>query len=336
MKRINNLLTLKSMAGRRRNSHCIFSAVFAFFAVNSFLVTAFAALQNKRIKLWCSLLCLTLVVSCVPRLPESITVRRDLEYARIDGKPLLLDLYLPKQPVGKLPIVVWIHGGSWKEGSRVPCPIGFMAAQNLAIVSIDYRLTDAAPFPAQIYDCKGAVRWLRAHAAELGFDPDHIGIFGPSAGGHLAALLGTTADVSALEGDVGGNLNYSSRVQAVCAFYPPTDFDKLVTDPGQRKSRRTDVAHLLGGSVEENPEKVRLASPVTYVNNTAAPFYLLHGGDDRLVPPAQSQLLFDALRKANVPAQLAIIPGKGHGIIAPPEQAKEIYAFFQKYLSPNM
>jgi acetyl esterase/lipase len=289
-----------------------------------------------RIKFWWPLFCLTLVASCVPRLPETVSLRRDIEYARVAGKSLLLDLYLPKQPAGKLPVVVWIHGGAWKEGSKYPCPIGFMAAQNLAIVSIDYRLTEVAPFPAQIYDCKGAVRWLRAHAVELGLDPDRIGIFGASAGGHLAALLGTTADVPALEGDVGGNLNYSSRVQAVCAFYPPTDFDKLVTDPAERQSSNTDVAHLLGGSLNENLEKARLASPVTYVNKNAAPFYLLHGGEDTLVPPSQSVLLYDALRKAGVPAQLAIIPGKGHGIIAPPPQAKEIYSFFQKYLSHNM
>src|ERR1700761_594377 len=134
-----------------------------------------------------------ILCGCVFRLPSSVKVESNIEYAQVGNQSLLLDIYLPKKPVGKLPVVVWIHGGSWKGGSKDPCPIGFMAAQNLAIVSINYRLSTVAPFPAQIYDCKGVVRWLRAHATEYDLDPNRIGIFGASAGGQLALLLADTA-----------------------------------------------------------------------------------------------------------------------------------------------
>ena len=137
-----------------------------------------------------------------------------------------------------------------------------MAAQNLAIVSIDYRLTETAMFPAQLFDCKGAVRWLRANAEKYDLDADHIGVFGASAGGLLALLLATTADHPILEGEVGGNLNYSSRVQCACAFYPPTDLNRLVSDPQSRTNANGDVAKLIGGAVAQNVDKAVGASPL--------------------------------------------------------------------------
>jgi acetyl esterase/lipase len=272
---------------------------------------------------------------CVSRLPDTIKVERDIEYAQVGGQSLRLDIYSPKKTSGKLPVVVWIHGGAWNSGSKNFCPIGFMAAQNLAIVSIDYRLDTVAPFPAQLYDCKGAIRWLRANAVKYNLDADHIGIFGASAGGHLALLLATTADNSKLEGGVGGNLNVSSRVQCVCAFYAPTELNRLVTNPQFRASPDGDVAKLIGGAVAQNVDKALAASPLTYVDRNCAPVFLLHGGADTLVPPEQSKIFCDALLKAGVEAQLEIIPGKGHGIIAPPPVAKEIYEFFNRHLKPS-
>jgi acetyl esterase/lipase len=269
---------------------------------------------------------------CVSRLPNTVKVERDIEYAQVGGQSLHLNIYSPKKPAGKLPIVVWIHGGSWNSGDKDFCPIGFMAAQNLAIVSIDYRLDKVAPFPAQLYDCKSAIRWLRASADKYNLDADHIGIFGASAGGHLALLLATTADNPKLEGDVGGNLDFSSRVQCVCAFYPPTELNRLVTNPQFRASPDGDVAKLIGGAVEQNVDKALAASPLTYVDKNCAPVFLMHGGADELVPPDQSEIFYEALLKAGVEAQLEIIPGKGHGIIAPPPVAQKIYRFFNKYL----
>ena len=278
------------------------------------------------------LLLLNVLTGCVLRLPDTVRRVNDLEYARVNGQPLQLDLYTPKQPVGKLPVLVWIHGGSWKAGSKHFCPIGFMATQNVAVVSIDYRLSETASFPAQLHDCKGAIRWLRAHADEYQLDANHIGIFGASAGGHLAALLGTTAQASELEGTVGGNLHFSSGVQAVCAFYAPTDLDRLVADPKDRKNPQAPVARLLGGAVENHLAQAAAASPVTHVSKDSAPFFLLHGEKDTLVPAEQSRLLHAALRQAGVETHLEIIPGKGHGIIAPPAAAEKIYQFFQKHL----
>jgi acetyl esterase/lipase len=119
-------------------------------------------------------------------------------------------------------------------------------------------------------------------------DADHIGIFGASTGGHLGLLLATTADNPRLEGGVGDNLNFSSRVQCVCAFYPPTDLNRLVSDPQTRMDANGDVARLIGGAVTQNMDNAVAASPLTYVDKNCAPVFLMHGGADRLVPPDQS------------------------------------------------
>jgi acetyl esterase/lipase len=273
-----------------------------------------------------------LLNGCAPYLPFSVKVQRNLEYAQIGGQSLRLDIYSPRHPVGKLPVVVWIHGGAWNSGSKDFCPIGFMAAQNLAIVSMDYRLDTAAPFPAQLYDCKAVIRWLRANAEKFNLDENHIGIFGVSAGGHLALLLATTADHPELEGEVGGNLGFSSRVQCVCAFYPPTDLNRLVADPKIRAETNGEVARLIGGAVAQNVDKAIAASPLTYVDKNCAPVFLMHGVADTLVPPEQSQIFYAALQRAGVEAHMKIIPDKGHGIIAPPSVAQAIYNFFDRHL----
>jgi acetyl esterase/lipase len=277
------------------------------------------------------LLVLNLICGC-GSLPFKVKAVRNLPYAEVNGKQLKLDLYLPSKPIGKLPVVVWIHGGGWDSGSKNFCPIAFLAEQNTAVASINYRLTQSATFPAPLFDCKGAVRWLRAHADTYGLDSGHIGLVGASAGGHLALLMATTEHHPELEGDVGGNLNESSRVQCVCSFYGPTDLNRLVDDPASRTNATGEVAKLIGGPVAYNLEKAAAASPITYVDQTCPPVYLLHGSNDTLVPPEQSTLFYEALIKAGVPAHLEIVPNKGHGITAPPAAAQEIFAFFDRYL----
>jgi acetyl esterase/lipase len=272
---------------------------------------------------------------CTQKIPRDVQADKNIEYGRGSGTNLLLDIYRPKVIAKKLPVVVWIYGGAWKTGNKDFCPIAFMATQQLAIVSINYRLDSVAPFPAQIYDCKGAIRWLRAHADQYDLDADHIGIFGASAGGHLALWLATTAGNPAMEGNVGDNLKYSSRVQCVCAFYPPTDLNRLVSDPKVRADPNGDVAKLIGGAVAQNVDKAIAASPLTYVDKNCAPVFLMHGADDTLVPPEQSEIFYQALLKVGVDAHLEIIPDKGHGIIAPPDVAQEIYKFFGKYLNSS-
>src|SRR5437763_5779277 len=145
---------------------------------------------------------------------QDVNIVRDVVYKHVNGRDLRLDIYSPKSITHPLPVVLWIFGNRWSRGSKNhPPPLGLMS-QRYSVVSIDYRLSGEAPFPAAIEDCKAAVRWIRPNAAAYHFDPDHIGAWGHSAGGHLAALLGTSGGVAQLAG--GGNSTISSRVQAVC------------------------------------------------------------------------------------------------------------------------
>ncbi len=175
-------------------------------------------------------------------------IQRDLVYERINGTVLTLDLYCPKKVSGSLPVIVWIHGNGWSRGRKERCPAVTLVQDGYAAASIDYRLTTTAPFPAQIEDCKAAVRWLRANASTYHLDPDHIGVWGHSAGGHLAALLGTSGGVRELEG-TGDNMSYSSRVQAVCDVSGPSDLVRLYLEASQSRGDKSgkvmsDVAAL--------------------------------------------------------------------------------------------
>jgi acetyl esterase/lipase len=263
---------------------------------------------------------------------KHVSLQRDLEYGRPDGIPLMLDIYAPRTFTGPLPVLIWIHGGTWKAGSKNRCPLAFLANEGFAVVSIEYRFIDQAPFPAQLYDCKGAIRWLRANAGRLNLDPTRIAVFGASAGGHLAALIGTTPDVKEMEGDVGGNLEQSSRVQAICAFYPPTDLNLLVTNPELRVSPESDIGKLLGGPLEQNLDKAARANPINYITRDDTPFFILHGEKDMMVPLEHSKILHEALIHNGVESTLFIVPKKGHGIGAPPAAAKQILDFLTKHL----
>ena len=134
-------------------------------------------------------------------------VYTDLEFGRVDGEPILMDLHVPLNTKGKPPVVLYFHGGSWRTGSHHGGHTAWLVGQGYAFASVGYRLTGVAGFPAQIHDCKSAIRWLRAHAKEYGYSAEKIGVAGISAGGHLVGLLGTSGDVKELEGDVGGNLD---------------------------------------------------------------------------------------------------------------------------------
>lgn len=271
-----------------------------------------------------------------PRVPEGTEVLKDISYVENGHERHKLDLYIPADASGKLPLVVWIHGGGWRNGSKDGCPATVLLEDGFVVASINYRLSGHAPFPAQIEDCKAAIRWLRAHADQHHIDPDRIGVWGSSAGGHLVALLGTSGDVAALEGSL-GLTGVSSRVQAVCDYFGPTDLLSM-----QRQSQgRSPIDHdapnspeslLLGGTLQEHPEAARRASPLTYISADDPPFLIVHGDQDFLVPLPQSQMLEKQLQDAGVEAELIVVPGAGHGQFRDPKIVEQVRDFFQKTL----
>ncbi len=248
-----------------------------------------------------------------------------------DSAAQRLDIYLPPGPLVERPTVVWIHGGGWSGGDKFPAPrAAGMVALGFAFVSINYRLTGEAIHPAQINDCKGAIRWIRANAATYGFDPDRVGVWGSSAGGHLVALLGTSGGVTShegidLEGAVGGNTGFSSRVQAVCDHFGPTDFFDLDSSHGTPTSPES---RLVGFWIQEtlkninNPafaQRVSVLESVssrTFVTPDDPPFRIAHGDADPVVPVGQSISLAGDLGGAGVPNTLVIYPGAGHFVPA--------------------
>jgi len=274
-------------------------------------------------------------------LPPGVTVHTDVEYAKVGEKRLLLDLYYPKSST-PLPVIVWIHGGSWNSGSKAGSPAVRETERGYAVASIDYRLSYEALFPAQIHDCKAAIRWLRAHSAEHNLDPDRIVVWGGSAGGHLAALLGTSGGIAELEGDL-GNHEYSSRVQAVVDWYGPADFLSLQYHgqaqgcAGNYFNPGSGSAQMLGCAIPDCPERARQASPITYVSHDDPPFLIMHGTEDCTVPTGESQQFRGALSQAGVSVTLHWVEGAGHGGqgFETVEVAHAVDSFLDRQLAPG-
>jgi acetyl esterase/lipase len=268
-----------------------------------------------------------------PGLPEGARMLLNIPYVPNGGDRRKLDLYLPVTGTN-LPLIVWIHGGGWMEGSKETPPGLRFLNHGFALASINYRLSQDAIFPAQLIDCKAAIRWLRAHAAENGIDPNRIGVWGASAGGHLVALLGTTG--AAKEFDQGENAGVSSRVQAVCDWFGPTDLIQLTKDVSDIKpdDPNTPPARLIGGPPVQNIEKAQRANPIRYITKDDPPFLIMHGDKNPVVPLSQSQLLADALQKAGVPVFFRVVPGGGHGgpEFREREELDRLYVFFLKNL----
>jgi acetyl esterase/lipase len=274
-----------------------------------------------------------------PNLPPGTKVHRNMEYVKDGHERNKLDLYLPEKADGPLPVIVWIHGGAWSAGSKDnPGQVLAFVGKGYAVASINYRLSQHATFPTQIEDCKAAIRWLRANARTYQLDPEHVGVWGASAGGHLVALLGTTGGVKELEGQ-GGNAEQSSRVQAVVDFFGPTDFLQMDAHAVQGALLKHDPANspesrLIGGAIQQNVEKVKRANPVQYVTKDAPPFFIAHGEQDRLVPWHQSELLYESLKKAGVEVTFQKIPGAGHGgrEFGTDKMQAAVQEFFDKHL----
>jgi acetyl esterase/lipase len=244
-----------------------------------------------------------------------IVDERDIVYSTVDGKTLLMDLAYPKiQSAAPRPVVVWIHGGAWLEGNKDDNEASFLAQHGYFTASINYRLSQEALWPAQIHDCKAAIRFLRAHAKQYRIDPKKIGVWGSSAGGHLVTMLGTSGDVKELEGS-GGWPEESSRVQAVVDFYGPTNFIAMCEKPSgfDHSAADSPESKLIGGPVKDNPDKVRSVDPITYISKDDPSFLIVHGDRDMTVPYNQSELLYAALKKAGVDVQFITVQGGDHG-----------------------
>jgi acetyl esterase/lipase len=240
-----------------------------------------------------------------------VTSYYDIPYAVVPGfRPLCLDLHVPDGE-GPFPVLLWAHGGGWSGGSRAAGHPQRMVSRGYAVAATQYRLSGEAKFPAQLFDLKGAVRWLRANAARFQLDPQNIAGWGASAGAHLVALLALTAGNPNFEGDVGGNLEQSSALQAVIDYFGPADFFPMEAAMAHRPGG-SPVTNLLGYPIAERPDEARTAMPLTHVRRDAPPFLLLHGDIDPLVPHEQSRLLHDALRQAGADATLVTLPGAFH------------------------
>ncbi len=265
---------------------------------------------------------------------------RTLTYASRDGTDLRLDLYLPAQPIRRpIPVIVFLHGGGWSGGTTTTGPDfnRYFARDGFAMASIEYRLTPSITFPANVEDVRTAVRWLKANAAAHTLDPDRICLWGTSAGGHLAAVA-ALAPPGTFEGT--DNLKYSSSVRCVLDAYGPTRFDVMDVQTGEERAKlqpavvsinpgrgargaggRGPVPHddpaspesrLLGGPVQSVPDRVRAASPMTYVGKSAPPFLIMHGLADNSVPHGQSVMLYDALKSAGHEVALRLVDGLPH------------------------
>jgi acetyl esterase/lipase len=257
---------------------------------------------------------------------------------------LMLDVFGATTGVGPRPVVVWIHGGGWQNGThnQISPFILDLRAQGITVASIGYRLSGEAAFPAQIHDCKAAIRWLRAHADELQIDPTRIGVWGSSAGGHLASLVATSGNQPALEGTVGGNTEFSSEVFAAAVYFGPSDL--LQTQPDcelqavgctvNHDDPESGESKLLGVGQPgqgigwlranlDNPappfpelaQRARDANPITHLDPTDPPMYLAHGDLDTTVALNQSLRLRDAAIASSVPVIFDLAAGFGHGVL---------------------
>jgi len=262
------------------------------------------------------------------KVPEGVKVLRDLEYAQVKGVSLKLDLYRPSaMPSAPMPLVIWVHGGGWRNGSKTNCPAAWLATKGYAVASLDFRLLPEHPWPAQIEDPIAALRWLRQVSGKYGYDASRSAAMGGSSGGHVVALWGTLP------------LPAEDKVKAVVDLYGPTDLLTMPPNVLSEKRTRADLAKangalLLGGVVMDQPEKARAVSALHQVSKDDASFLIMHGMDDPGVPVDQSERLHAALKAAGVESTLKLIPGAGHGgkEFDSPESRALIQAFLDRHL----
>lgn len=282
----------------------------------------------RRILLAIVALCLA---ACKPETP-SIKIHESISYCKGGEQTLLLDLIEPVDRSVKHPAIIFVHGGGWASGSRHDfrslmlgvVPKGFVA------VSVDYRLSQTAKFPAQIEDVKCAVRWLRAHADEYGVNPHKIAAVGGSAGAHLVALLGTARE---FEGR-GGYAEQSSQIQAMVLHGGVYDLSPAFVEKSIHAGSRNNVFALLGARAQDNPQLYASASPIHWVTSTAVPSLILHGEEDPIVSVEQSRSMDTKLKAVGAKSELLVIPESGHMDFGkdPDKVSQVFFGFLHKHL----
>ena len=259
-----------------------------------------------------SLLVISLAMTTAVSLATDSNVIKAIQFATVDGHRLRLDLY-PADVKGRMPTVVWVHGGAWRRGSRTSVPVKPLTRRGYAVASVDYRLSPVAKFPAQVHDIKAAIRFLRANADEYKLDPARFAIAGSSAGGHLAALTGVSG--KSLEGTVGDHDHHSSMVSAIVSFYGASNLETILgqSTPHGLSVRVPALKLLLGDTPKRVPELAQLASPVNHVDRTDPPLFLIHGDQDPQMPINQAHELHSVYKKLQLPVEFRVVHGAAHG-----------------------
>lgn len=270
---------------------------------------------------------------------QKIEPTHTLEYARLEGRSLKLDLFLPEEANKKPGLIVYVHGGAWRAGDRTKMPLGALVKDGWAIASVDYRLSPEAVFPAQVHDIKAAVRFLRSEGASYGLKTEYVAIAGSSAGGHLAALVGVTNGHPKLEGNVGSHLEADSAIQAIVSFYGAANLTSILSQstPHGLSVRVPALELLLGNGPEEAPALAKLASPVFHVDAGDPPLLLLHGDQDPQMPINQSHEL-EGVYKASEASKVVfeVVHGGAHGgeSFYTGEQLGRVSAFLEEFMRP--
>ena len=259
----------------------------------------------------------------------------DIDYVGDANPRQTLDLYIPEAKTeSPYPVVLWIHGGAWRKGSKDHPGRALKAAGlNCAIVSINYRLTSEKSWPAQIYDCKAALRWVKANAKKHHLDAERIVVWGASAGGHLVTFMGTTQNHPDLDGKLGSHIDQSTTVKGVINFFGPTDF-LVMNQQGSsmdHNSASSPEGQLLGGEVSALKARAKLASPFHQLSKDDAPILTVHGTKDPLVPYLQGKALDEKLDALKVPSVLLTVLDGGHGRGFGPSVDKAVIKFLEHH-----
>lgn len=276
---------------------------------------------------------------------QNYNLHKDLLFKTVSDREVKLDLYLPTSvEKNKHPLLIWVHGGAWKRGSKDNIPqknpllLNSFLKEGYALASVDYRLSGETTFPAQIIDINDAINFLHSHSSEYNIDVDNIAVMGRSAGGHLAALIGATNPHKNID-FYGSEEQPKYNVVSVVSFFGPTDMLRMMDKRtgAQDNTRKSPESMLLGGNPKDVPEVARQASPTFYITKESPPFILLHGDNDTKVPVSQSLILKQLLDENNIDNMLFIEKGGRHSdrVFDTDKYVSEVVSFVKKYLPNN-